>query len=252
MADQSHLDRKYFIDEKVYNCPFCNRNHVRYRMTESFVFDWTENKTCRGYLIKCSSCDNTSMHLSFTSIRDRNYCCFRDDIDIDSYIFYSVPTSFFVIDNRIPGVIRELITEAEGCLKMNYLTGASACARKSIYELLIKEKAEGQDYETKIKWLKKKYTSIDPDLFDILAHIQDMTSDKIHEQSWPKWDSGNLKLIIETVKTVLHEIYVLPKIKETRSQRIKNLLAKVKKDHTEKTKGDNVEEATGAELVDSD
>jgi len=183
------------------------------------------------------------MHLSFTEIYDGDYDRFCTGIDIDSYIFYSVPTSFFVIDNRIPGVIRELITEAEGCLKMNYLTGASACARKSIYELLIKEEAEGQDYEKKIKWLKKKYASIDPALFDILAHIQDMTSDKIHEQSWPKWDSGNLKLIIETLKTILHEIYVLPKIKESRSQRIKGLLAKVKKDHTEKAKGDEIKDA---------
>lgn len=24
MPDLSHLDRKYFIDDKVYNCPFCN------------------------------------------------------------------------------------------------------------------------------------------------------------------------------------------------------------------------------------
>jgi len=243
MADQSHLDRKYFIDPEVYNCPFCNRNHVRYSLEKTFEFDWAENKKCYGYLTQCDSCGKTSMHLSFTEIYDDNEGKFVANIDIDSYIFYSVPTSFFVIDNRIPGFIRELITEAEGCLKMNYLTGASACARKSIYELLIKEKAEGQDYENKIKWLKKKYPLTDPALFDILAHIQDMTSDKIHEQSWPKWNSGNLKLIIETVKTVLYEIYVLPKVKETRSQHIQKLLEDVKKDHAQKAKGDKIEDA---------
>jgi len=40
-----------------------------------------------------------------------------------------------------------------------------------------------------------------------------MASYKVHEQSWEKWDSGNLKLIIETVKEILREIYVLPKVK---------------------------------------
>jgi len=152
---------------------------------------------------------------------------FKSGIDIDSKIFYSVPTSFFVLDDRIPAVIRDLITEAEGCIKMNFLTGASACMRKAIYELLILEKAEGQDYESRIKSLKNKYSESDPNLFDILAHIQDMTSDKIHEQSWDQWNSQYLRLIIETLKTVLHDIYVSPKVKTNRSQFIQELLQKV-------------------------
>jgi hypothetical protein len=52
-----------------------------------------------------------------------------------------------VLDNRINVTIRELITEAEGCLKMNFLTGASACIRKAIYELLVLEEATGEHYE---------------------------------------------------------------------------------------------------------
>ena len=49
-----------------------------------------------------------------------------------------------------------------------------------------------------------------PELFDILGHIQQMTSDKVHEQSWDKWDSPTLTLTIETLKAVLFEIYVRP------------------------------------------
>jgi hypothetical protein len=173
------------------------------------------------------------MHLSFEDIRDK-HGSFRNDIDIDSKIFYSQPTSFFVIDDRIPSIIRELLTEAEGCLKMNYLTGASACMRKAIYELLIIEQAEGTDYESKIKSLKSKHPQSDPDLFDILSHIQDMTSDKIHEQSWDKWDSNYLKLIIETLKTVLYDIYVLPKEKSERSLKIQQLRESLKKDKDKK------------------
>ena len=127
------------------------------------------------------------------------------------------------MDNRIPRLIRELVTEAEGCLKMNYLTGASACMRKAIYEMLVIEKAEGDDYQDRIKSLKQKHTESDPNLFDILAHIQDMTSDKIHEQSWDKWDSHYIQLIIETLKTVLHDIYVIPEVKKERYKAIQTL-----------------------------
>ena len=190
--DKSYLDSKYFIDSYVYNCPFCNRGNVAYRITKHLEFDWSTDKKCHVYVAKCSSCDRQSMHLSFDSIHSYNQ--YNSNLkfsveNIDSQIFYSVPTSFFTIDKRVPKIVRELITEAEGSQKMNYLTGASACARKAIYELLNYEKVEGKDYEGSIKSLRNKYPSIDPELFDVLGHIQQMTSDKVHEQSWKKWDS---------------------------------------------------------------
>jgi len=237
MEDQSYLDKKYFIDKEVYNCPFCNRNNVLYKITRYFKFDWSGSKECYAIFVKCSSCDSVSLHLSFEKIIESNeslpgpkrlYYSFVDNIDIDSNIFYSVPTSFFVIDNRIPRLIRELITEAEGCLKMNYLTGSSACMRKAIYELLINEELTNGNYEDKIKSLKSKYPNSDPVPYNILSHIQEMTSDKIHEQSWDEWDSDNLHLIIETLKNVLYEIYVLPREKDERAKKIKDLHQKSK------------------------
>ena len=239
MEDQSALDRKYFVDDEVFNCPFCNRNNVVYIVTDDFAFDWSKEKVCYAYIVRCTSCENSSLHLSFENILSSdlygiagygNFHRFKPDIDIDSCIFYSQPTSFFVVDRRIPSILRELITEAEGCLKMNYLTGASACMRKTIYELLVLEKTGEGDYESRIKSLKGLHPNSDPKLFDILSHIQDMTSDKIHEQSWDKWDSPNLKLIIETLKTVLFDIYVLPEIKRERSLKIERLQESLKKD----------------------
>jgi len=245
MEDFSYLDKKYFIDNTVYNCPFCNRKNVPYSGEKSFSFDWTDKKKCYGFLVKCSFCKHESMHLSFQDIVEYNlgHYRIRPGLDIDSAIFYSVPTSFFVLDNRIPAIIRELIVEAEGCLKMNFLTGAPACMRKAIYELLVIEEVEGDDYENRIKFLKKKYPDSDPDLYDILAHIKDMTSDKIHEQSWDKWDSRYLKLIIETLKTVLHDVYVLPKVKAERSlvvQRLRQEVEESKKGKKEKNNGQAV------------
>jgi transcription elongation factor Elf1 len=230
MADDSYLDLKYFIDSKIYNCPFCNRRHVSYKVTDRRRFDWTTEKICWAWFVKCDSCGNTSMHLTYDDVDDskKTYLYFDENVDLDSAFFYSVPTSFFVIDARIPKIIRELITEAEGCIKMNYLTGASACCRKAIYELTIIEKAEGSDYEGRIKFLKKKFVAVDPDLFDVLCHIKDMTSDKVHEQSWDKWDSKHLKLFLETLKAVLHEIYVVPDEKKNRSLKVQDLLQAVK------------------------
>ena len=236
MPDESHLDLKYFIDSEVYNCPYCNRRNVVYHLVTFFSFDWSNTKTCHVYKVICSSCDKQSIHLSFTDLQpDRAFSryVFKYDGDLDSEIFYSVPTSFFTMDDRIPHVIRELIAEADGCLKMNFLTGASACARKAIYELLVFEKVAEADYESRIKSLKQKYPDSDAGLFDILASIQGMTSDKVHEQSWPKWDSGNLRLILETLKTVLQDIYVAPKVKRERAE----LIAQMRQALVESKKG---------------
>jgi hypothetical protein len=119
---------------------------------------------------------------------------------------------------------------------MNFLTGASACMRKAIYELLVIEKCTAKNYNERIKELKSKHKDTDTSLFDILGRIQDMTSDKIHEQSWDEWDSSKLKLIIETLKTVLYDIYVIPAIKKERSNEIKKLDMALKKP---KTKGNH-------------
>lgn len=230
MENQSYLDQRYFIDPEIYNCPFCNRRHVSYRNLGPVRFDWSNDKECKVWFVKCFSCKKESMHLTFKALQDPDWNSphFRSTIDLDSQFFYSVPTSFFVVDRRIPKIIRELITEAEGCVKMNYLTGASACTRKAIYELLVKENAEGDSYEDRIKFLKTKHREIDPQLFDVLCHIKDMTSDKIHEQSWDKWDSKHLKLFLETLKAILHEIYVVPDEKKTRAEHITKLLEEVK------------------------
>lgn len=233
MPDESYLDQKYFIDDSIYNCPYCNRRHVSYSVHDTVRFNWSVEKRCWAWFVKCKSCEQVSMHLTFIEYDEigghsSSGYYFKEGIDLDPCFFYSVPTSFFVIDSRIPEIIRELITEAEGCTKMNFLTGASACCRKAIYELTVKEEAEGEYYEARIKSLKVKFPSVDPNLFDILCRIKDMTSDKVHEQSWDKWDAKHLKMFLETLKAILHEIYVVPYEKKSRSQNVLNLYEEVK------------------------
>ena len=90
------------------------------------------------------------------------------------------------------------MTEAEGCLKSNFLTGASACARKMVYELAIIEGAEGDNYEDRIKSLKGKRTDVEEDYFDTLLTIQQVTSTKVHEKSYDGWESKHLRLMLST------------------------------------------------------
>jgi hypothetical protein len=225
MEDQSHLDSKYFITTDTYNCPFCNRRHVKYKNLGRVRFNWSNQKICDVWRIQCASCEKVSMHLSYQDLqrKDYQYAIFSEDVDLDKAFFYSVPTSFFVVDRRIPRVLRELITEAEGCARMNYLTGASACTRKAIYELLAIQSATGQNYDDKIKDLRTRHPVVDGELFEILGHIKDMTSDHVHEQSWVAWDSKHLQLFLEALNAVLHEIYVVPDEKKSRVDAVRAL-----------------------------
>jgi hypothetical protein len=231
--DKSHLDKKYFVDRHVYNCPFCRRNNVSYTIEMTASFDWTESKKCFVSFVKCGSCSKKSMHLSYSELARYipgpfSEFKFTSD-DIDDQLLFSIPTSFFTIDPRIPREIRDLISEAEGSLKGNFLTGASACVRKAIYELTIKEDCTGESYEDKIKFLKNKYRNIPSEYFDILSHIQGMTSDKVHEQSWKKWNSQTIKLLLETLREILNEIYVLPEERKGRHSAILSIREELEK-----------------------
>ena len=243
MTDSSALDSKYFIDTHVYNCPFCKRNNVSYYLKGSFKFNWTKNKPCYIYIADCSSCHNQSMHLSFESIELSNtqyanmfQFKLESETDIDSKFFYSVPTSFFALDQRIPKILRELFIEAEGCLKSNYLTGASACVRKIIYELAILEKATGTNYDERLKSLKEIRNDVEPEYFDTLLTIQQLTSDKVHEESYDGWENSHLKLLLSTLGEILTLMYVIPELRKEKRTAILELKQKLTNNGNHETK----------------
>ena len=173
------------------------------------------------------------MHLSFTQVEltwartsDGTKNC-RFDLDSaqrpDDLFFYSVPTSFFVLDNRIPRILRELFTEAEGSLKSNYLTGASACARKIVYELTRLEGTSGDNYEDRIKSLKEKHPEVEQTYFDTLLPIQKVTSSKVHENAYDGWESNHLRVLLASLRKVLHEMYVAPALRADGRREIEDL-----------------------------
>lgn len=250
--DQSYLDRKYFIDKNKYNCPYCNRKSITYSVIGNFSFDWSNEKSVYGYLVKCGgdSCGQTSLHLSNHHIGLYNYqtsikfdCVYFVDkdgknikidvsefadkeIELDDLFFYHQPTSFFTLDNRIKSSIRELVSEAEGCAKMSYMVGASGCLRKAIYEFLENE-YKGNDapdnYEDKIKGLKVKYPNITAEYFDALSNIQDMASKNLHEGSWEVWKKQQFDFLLAVIKELLVDIYVRPKEKASVLQKVLSL-----------------------------
>ena len=234
MTDQSYLDSRYFIDDKIYNCPFCNRRHVSYSIYDKVEFNWAGDKLCRGFFVICHSCQKQSMHLTFQDVDYYHYSSgpggsrwrftIPEGADAAEYLnsafFYSVPTSFFVLDTRVPKILRELLVEAEGCHKSNYLTGASACARKIIYELGVLSGAAGDNYEDRIKSLKSIHSEVEPSFFDTLLTIQQVTSTKVHENSYDGWEAKHLRIILAAIAEVLHEIYVVPALREDRRKAI--------------------------------
>jgi hypothetical protein len=224
MADDSRLDSMYFIDTDRYNCPYCNRRHVTYRIVATEKFDWSESQKCYAIFVRCESCTKRSMHLTKAPIVS-SAGSFTVSVNptIDSLLFYSVPTSYHVIDDRIPAILRELLDEAQGCMKSNFLTGASACVRKIVYELARLQKAEGENYDRRIKNLKERLPSIDPTYFDTLLTIQEVTSDKVHEESYDGWESRHLRALIAALVEALQEIYVLPKVRQEKREAILKL-----------------------------
>lgn len=232
MQDKSQLSKNYFIDNQLYNCPFCNRQYVAYNLERTYCFNWDKQEKCFVYFVECRSCRKTSMHLSYEDITDPN-CIenrFQTGIDIDSYIFYSAPSSNFFIDERIPRVIKEVISEADGCIRMNYLTGASSCLVKAIYELFVYEKAKGSNYKDKIEFLKQKYPGVNKEYFNTLSGMRDITCGELYGQPWYDWDYGTIKLLSETLKAILYEIYIIPQLIRERSIEIQELRENLSRD----------------------
>ncbi len=233
--DKSELNRKYFLDGDTYNCPFCNRHSIVYSIRDSFSFDWSKNKAVYGYIVMCHGCNGISLHLSYHPLNSDKFTLsfeFRDKDgklahhkpeadNLDKYFFYHQPDSFFTLDERIPKIIRELVSEADGCRRMNWLVGASGALRKATYKFLQEQGSTGNSYEEQIKWLKTKHSLVASEYFDALSNIQGMTSEELHEdKDWEPWTREEFDFLVATVKAVLHEVYVVPDER-------KSMLAKV-------------------------
>jgi len=111
---------------------------------------------------------------------------------------------FLTLDARVPAPIRDLIGEAEGCVKNAYLTGGTACVQRAIQMLLTAEKADGADVEARLRSLVEKHAGVPQVLTAVLQRFGDATS-----RDGSKLSASGLNVLIVTLKALLYEIYVL-------------------------------------------
>ena len=112
--------------------------------------------------------------------------------------------AFLTIDSRSPATVRELLLEADGCLKAGFLTGGTVCAQRAIQALIQHENADGSSHEAKLHALGKKYPSVPQSLFALCIRLGD-SSVKDHAAL----DADRLKVLAVALKIMLYEIYVL-------------------------------------------
>lgn len=267
MINNSDLNNKYFIDDKAFNCPFCGLRNTTYTILAIIEHDISNTKRGKIIFVRCNRCSKISVHFtpyhinasswskssigvqkrdiegygildSITNVRFKNSQCNNDgpfDIDLDSEIYHSIPSSFFTMDERIPKEMRKLFDEAQECKKANLKVGASACLRKLIYTLLFDQlnKKAGENnktlkelgyehYSDCIAAMKKYYPSLDV-FIEPLSDITGITSDQVHENSWSEISSKDFNVCLEAIKDLLNEIYVQPAILQERRDKISQM-----------------------------
>src|SRR5262245_12878149 len=126
---------------------------------------------------------------------------------------------FLTIDPRAPGSVKELIGEAEGCLKAGFLTGGTVCAQRAIQSLLAHEGAEGASYEARLHALSQKYPSVPQSLFALCIRLGDSPVKDPHPL-----DNERLKVLTIALKVMLYEIYVLGAERADRLKYLQQLL----------------------------
>lgn len=275
MFSSAKKDNRYFINRTQYNCPFCLTGAVRFKVVDHFDFNWSDVETRRCVLVQCQEpqCQNTSLHMSEHKVQggyngdlhlpwvkrmnpEKNK---EEDVEwdkvypIDEVFFYHHPNSSFVIDKRIPNKVRDLLDEASTCHKMGLLTGASACLRKAIFELLVhfnisktkktkneetgEENVERVDYFDRLDLLKneilKKVPGVDTSLFSDMKKIYSLTSEPLHEKLPYEMELGPLtgdqfKFLAGVLHDLLLQVFVEPSEREARRITLGELAKKVK------------------------
>jgi len=103
------------------------------------------------------------------------------------------------------------------------MTGASGALRKAIYKFLKHEKLQKENYESKIKELKEKYSKVPEEYIDALSNVQGMISTNLHEDfDFDPWTSEEFTFLIKAFRELMVEIYVKP---EERNKALEQVIA---------------------------
>jgi hypothetical protein len=127
---------------------------------------------------------------------------------------------FLTLDERVPLPLRALLDEADGCLKMSFLTGAGACTARTLDLLLAEQGVGGNDRADQIHQLGKKHPAVAESFLRGLALVTNNPSGA--------WDEPRVRLAIVILKAIAYEIYVLGPERKERAAYVIELLERFK------------------------
>ena len=127
---------------------------------------------------------------------------------------------FLTLDERIPLPLRALLDEADGCLKMSFLTGAGACTGRTLDLLLAEQGLGGTERADQIHQLGKKHPAVAESFLRGLSLVTNNPSGA--------WDEPRVKLAIVILKAIAYEIYVLGPERKERAAYVIELLERFK------------------------
>jgi hypothetical protein len=127
---------------------------------------------------------------------------------------------FLTLDERVPMPLRALLDEADGCLKMSFLTGAGACTGRTLDLLLAEQGVAGNDRSDQILQLGKKHPAVAESFLRGLALVTNNPSGA--------WDEPRVRLAIVILKAIAYEIYVLGPERKERAAYVIELLERFK------------------------
>jgi CheY-like chemotaxis protein len=108
---------------------------------------------------------------------------------------------FLTPDPHISAPLRAVLDEADGCLRMAFLTGGGACAVRALDLLLTEQGIVGTDRAHSLRELGKKHPAVAEAFLRMLLQVMSDSS--------ALWEIKRLTLAIVLLKAVAHEIYVL-------------------------------------------
>jgi hypothetical protein len=108
---------------------------------------------------------------------------------------------FLMLDPQISPALRAILDEADGCVRLAFLTGGGACVVRALDLLLAEQGIVETDRPRQLRELSKKHPPIAESFLKmLLPGMNDSTG---------IWDAPRLTLAIALLKAIAYEIYVL-------------------------------------------
>jgi hypothetical protein len=127
---------------------------------------------------------------------------------------------FLTLDEQIPMPLRALLDEADGCLKMSFLTGGGACAIRTLDLLLSEQGISDAERPEQIQQLGKKHPAVPESFLRVLSLVTNNPSGA--------WDEARVTLATVILKAISYEIYVLGPERKERAAYVIELLERFK------------------------